>query len=427
MDAFSVSAFERVRGVLAVFALQLRFATLGLKSNRVRPGEACELAVCCQAYLARLHRRRFERVLWQHPLRGARGASLEALCRTRELALVAAALAGPGCVRPLCAASRAAEQSVGAVASELWDMFPAALYSVGGVRCGGGLLSSAERIGLGADASTETVASLAAPRAVCAAVPLAGKVYVAAGRGADGAALSSVESYDPRLNVWGELPHLRRARGWVAAAGVSGRLCVLGGEADDAITLDVAEQMDVSSHGGFASEVAAWAPLPALRCPRWAAAAAALRGCVYLAGGHHADGSVLGDVERLAPGASGWERLHPLRCPRAAFAMAALAGALYVVGGYGRQERGLRSLERLDPACGVWETLAAMAAPRWGLGAAGCGGSLYVVGGSARGPGDADAEVNVSVVTRFDPKLGAWSPAGRLRTARRCCGVVACR
>lgn len=367
-----------------------------------------------KAFFARLHKRRFARVLRQHPLRG-QGTSLEEVVRAQELALMAAGLAGPGSVRPLGATSRAAAASLEAVTEELSALFPTAIYAVGGAGGGRGPLPSVERLCPAAADASEPAAPLTAPRAVCAAVAVAGQVYAIAGRGADGGALSTVESYDPLLNAWSEAPRLRRARGWVAATSAGSRLCVLGGEGDD-LTLDVAEQMDAGADD--------WGPLPPMRSPRWAAAAASIGSYVFVAGGHHADGEVLGDLECLClrGGEGEWTQLAPLRCPRAAFAMTALGGHLYAVGGYDAQERGLRSLERFDPRTGLWEDLQPMAAPRWGLGAVGCGGFLYVLGGTA-----GNGVVNVGVVKRFDPKTELWESVGRLRTARRCCGVAACR
>jgi len=342
------------------------------------------------------------------------------VARTRELALVAVRLAGPGCVQPLTAVSRATAQSLGGLSHELSAHFPLAVYAVGGA-APSGPLASVERFSPTVADAAEPAAPLAAPRAVCAAVAVGGQVYAIAGRGADGSVLGSVERFDPRLNAWQTAPPLRRARGWVAATAVGGSICVLGGDGTDVegydLTLDVAEQLDPRD--------GAWAPLPSMGCPRWAAAAAAVGNHVYVAGGHFDNGrAVLGDVERLELRSACWEPLHPLRCPRAAFALAAVGGKLYAVGGYDRQERGLRSLERFDPQRGVWEVLAAMGNPRWGLSALACGGSLYVMGGSA---GSGDAAMNVSTIKRFDPDAGTWEPAGRLLTPRRCCGVAACR
>lgn len=271
--------------------------------------------------------------------------------------------------------------------------------------------------------SFEPASPLRAPRALCAAVAVGGQVYTIAGRGADGTVLSTVEAYDPRQNVWREVAPLQRARGWVAAAAVAGAVCVLGGECGsgcpegDDLTLDVAERLDPRD--------GTWGPMPAMRCPRWAGAAAAIGGHLYVAGGHPDNScKVVGDVERIAVGVGKWEPLHPLRCARAAFALAALNGRLYAVGGYDRQERGLRSLERFDPQQGVWEILAPLPAPRWGLGAVACSGSLYVMGGNS---GGGDAAMNVGTVVRFDPEPGAWASAGRLFLPRRCFGVAACR
>jgi len=405
----------------------------GLASRVVELGEEnAALRECLdlsgEVFLARLHRHRFARVLRQHPLRRpaaqACSSCLLELSRAHELSLLALGLAGPGCICPMAAASRAIAVSVESISGELSRLFPLTIYAVGGASGGRGPLPSVERLapppaGVTEVATTPLAAPpLAAPRAVCAVVAAGGLVYAIAGRGADGAALSSVESYDPRSNSWRKAPSLLRARGWVAAARIGCGVCVVGGEGDDLI-FDVAEQLGLGED--------TWRPLPPMHCPRWAAAAASTGGHVYVAGGHHDDGEVLGAFERLnltsGQGAREWEQLAPLGCPRAALGLAAVGGMLYAVGGYDEQERGLRSLERYDPAVpGAWEALAPMAAPRWGLGAVGCAGRLYVLGGTA-----GNGLVNVGVVKRYSPESDAWESVGRLRTARRCCGVAACR
>jgi len=375
-------------------------------------------------FLARLHSSRFARILREHPLRG-RFVNLEEVSRARELALMTMGLAGPGSVLSLGATSKTVASSLTAITTELSCLFPVAIYAVGGVGGVRGPLPSVERLRpVLADAAelADSAACLAAPRAVCAAVSVSGQVYAIAGRGADGAALSSVERYDPVTNMWHQAPPLQRARGWVAATCLGGSICVLGGEGDD-LTLDVAEQLDAGAN--------AWEPLPSMLTPRWAAAAASIGHHVFVVGGHSADGEVLGDVECLSargrsqlvpPCSTGWAQLAPLHCPRAALALAALGGCLYAVGGYDEHERGLPSMERYDPNQGIWESLAPMATPRWGLGAIGCGGHLYVLGGTV-----GNGLVNAGVVKRFDPDSEIWENVGRLRIARRCCGVASCR
>uniref|UniRef100_A0A7S4RLS8 Uncharacterized protein n=1 Tax=Alexandrium monilatum TaxID=311494 RepID=A0A7S4RLS8_9DINO len=428
----AADGLEGVRQALK--RLEIRFDCLSgrlaeLAEENAALRECLELSgtTPAEAFAARLHRHRFARVLQQHPLRRpaaqACSSCLTELSRAHELLFLVLGLAGPGSACPVAAASRAVAGSVEKVSPELSRHFPLSIYAVGGAGGGRGPLPSVERLTLPLAGAGEAAVSplaappLAAPRAVCAVVAAAGLVYAIAGRGADGAALSSVEIYDPRLDSWSEAPSLLRARGWVAAARIGCGVCVVGGEGDD-LTFDVAEKLDLGE--------CSWSPLPPMRCPRWAAAAASAGGHVYVAGGHHDDGEVLGDFERLSflpGGARDWEQLAPLRCPRAALGLAALGGSLYAVGGYDEQERGLRVLERYNPAGpGEWEALAPMAAPRWGLGAVGCGGRLYVLGGTA-----GNGLVNVGVVKRYCPETDAWESVGRLRTARRCCGVAACR
>lgn len=374
-----------------------------------------------QAWALRLHRRRFARALEQHPLHGP-GASLVSIARTRELALSMASFAGHAGTRHFAATSHACARNVAGLEGQLLALFPPAIYAVGG--CGDGErgpLPSVERL----DPDRPTVIPLApgptppprqlqAPRAVCAAVALAGRLFVLGGRGADGEALGTVEVLEPgETGGWRHGPALRRARGWVSATAARGALVALGGEGDDT-TLDAAEELRPGNHS--------WEPLPSMRHARWAASAAAIDGEVFVVGGHGADGTTLDSLECLRRDSPSWCLLPGLRRPRAAHAACALKGRLYVVGGFDAQDVALTSLERFDPASGRWELLAPMGLPRWGLGAVSCNGRLFVIGGTSNGG------ANSRTVARYDPRTDSWeADALRLRTPRRCLGVVTCR
>lgn len=233
-----------------------------------------------QDFLTQLHRRRFARVLQRHPISWTSKPSLEACASTQELAIAVTSLAGPSCLSHLAAASRSISRGIKSITPSLKEMFPIYVYAVGGVSGGArGPLPVVERFSLDSG-SCLPVAPLGAPRAVCAAIAFAGRIYALAGRGGDGAALNTVESFDPRSGTWSPEPALREASGWVAAAGTRHGICVVGGERDER-TLRVSELL--------VPQQRQWFSLPPLSNARWAAGAAAIGGRVFVAGGHCED------------------------------------------------------------------------------------------------------------------------------------------
>jgi len=484
MEEEEASLLERLERLLDGFQEQQRQIRTLATRHKELDEENAALRDCLevggilreQEFRVRLHKRRFAHVLTQHPLQKCIGAQgLETLLsRTRELALTAGAFAGPACVGPLAAASKAIAIGLGTVACELSALFPPpAIYVAGGCGPCRGPTHWVERFDPAAGAA-EPLASLSSgPRAVCSAVTFTGRVYVIAGHDYQGDAVDTVERFDPRHGIWVNVSPLQRARGWVSAVRIaatssarsgsmgdisSGGICVLGGEGRDLTALAAAEyfypdswEEDLSGAVAFPDAEAmlgyhplgavecrvpgsiaaarGWTPLPRMRSQRWAGGAASIGATIFAAGGYDGDGLVLGAVECLTPGSDEWTPLPPLGRPRAAFAMAALRGRVFAVGGLDANERGLRCLECFDPAVGgLWEILPSMDSPRWGLSASVCGGHLYVLGGSSGAASTSPMPTeNISIVIRFDPEAGAWQDVGRLRIARRCLAAATCR
>eukprot|EP00434_Breviolum_minutum_P015877 symbB.v1.2.013991.t1/scaffold1008.1/size148887/3 len=87
--------------------------------------------LCGQAFLSRLHRRRFQRVLNQHPLSTRQSKTFEALTLTPELAVNIAAYTGP-CSLQLPLVSRSLSRGIALCASQLEQLFPSTIYIIGG-------------------------------------------------------------------------------------------------------------------------------------------------------------------------------------------------------------------------------------------------------------------------------------------------------
>eukprot|EP00913_Durusdinium_trenchii_P004132 g3828.t1 len=121
--------------------------------------------LCGQAFLSRLHRRRFQRVLSQHPLSRS-SVGLEALMQTPELAVNIAAFAGPGIVQATLQAGHALCHGVALCHSELDRLFPCSIYLIGGAGASNGKpLRSVERFRPDLGESSRC-AAMRVPRAV---------------------------------------------------------------------------------------------------------------------------------------------------------------------------------------------------------------------------------------------------------------------
>lgn len=395
---------------LSLDALHQRQAELSEENAALRDCLESIGILCGQAFLSRLHRRRFQRVLNQHPLPARPSKTLEVL--TPELAVNIAAYSGPCSLQQLPLVSKALSRGMALCASQLDQLFPSTIYIIGGA----GSTSNQPLRSLdtvrpdelpGESWSPEPAKrSMRQPRAVCSAVACGEAIYAIAGRGSDGP-LRSVECYYPARDLWLPAPPLQRCSGWVCATGAWGGVFVAGGEDTQTATTEAVEFSQ--------PQMKSWIQLPPMRQVRWAAAAACSQDVAFVAGGYGEE--VLASVECLVFGMLSWQKVPPLLTPRAAHTMTALGGKLYVAGGYGPEERPLRSLERFDPHVGSWEALPCL--QLCGTVSAACSRSkLYIFGGNK------DGSVAVEC---FNPENCGRSLKALSIAARRCFAVVQCR
>jgi N-acetylneuraminic acid mutarotase len=211
---------------------------------------------------------------------------------------------------------------------------------------------------------------LAVPRSGPVVAALDGRLYVVAGTGADGEAVSEVEVYDPALDAWtaaAPFPGAARAAGVYGgkgsgfAGGASGGQLVVVGGFDDArwsydpaadawraspglprgglaVVVDGDQLLTVGGDYAAAGEIDRdpWIQEGALWQARWWGAAAALDGRLYTLGG-----SLDPTVDPLAGRPALVERCTPDACTaiaslsrgRLGLAAAALEGAVYAIGG----------------------------------------------------------------------------------------------
>lgn len=187
---------------------------------------------------------------------------------------------------------------------------------------------------------------LPAPRGGHAAAVLNGRIHVFGG----GTSVSTIDDhsiYDPKTNTWRDAAPLPRKMGSPAAAVLNGRLYSIGGRSGPNDFGDV-YIYDPSTDG--------WTPGPGVLA-RGTAGAAVLSGSIYLFGGESQSAkTVLGDVLRLAPSASGWTREPaPMPVPRSYARAVVFKGVIHIVGGsmeYGasHSSEGSTIVDRFKPS-----------------------------------------------------------------------------
>ena len=161
---------------------------------------------------------------------------------------------------------------------------------------------------------------------------------------------SNVWSVDLATGVCTPQPPLGRARDWFAAARLPGGRVVCVGDDVHGVSAEMWEPAQGT-----------WRDLPDARVGRFGAA-----GCVLSDGGFAALGGLDGEwepqssCEALAlDGTERWELLPPMHQVRFGFAAAAVGGCVIVAGGRGvaHQEPKLRSVEVYEEAAGAWRRL----------------------------------------------------------------------
>ena len=173
--------------------------------------------------------------------------------------------------------------------------------------------------------------------------------------------------------------------------------------------------------------VAGCADKPSIRpSARYATAAAAVDGTVYIVGGLERgalEDATVGTVEAYRPGARTWTRCAPMPTPRSFTAAAALDGKVYVFGGLDAAGKALATVEVYDPKRDSWSGCPSMGPPRSRLAAVNHMDRMILVGG-----GLDEKDVNSARVRVFLPREGIWRDIWRewsdLPTPRHGFGLV---
>ena len=232
---------------------------------------------------------------------------------------------------------------------------------------------------------------------------LDGKIYVLGGYPASRITVRTVQVYDSAQNRWSLTTPLPIPLNHSMAAGVNGRVYIIGGQTD----ANVAYTNTVFEYNPATSNWTSRAPMPTSRS---AGAPAVIGNLIYVAGGRPPRGSDFAVYDVVS---NQWTTLPNLPTQRNHLAAGAIDGKVYVVGG--RFEGGFGSpmtaiLEVYDPIARTWTTNAPMPTVRGGINSVVADGRLFVFGGE--GPNGMFAQMEM-----FVPTLNRWFRLEPLPTA----------
>lgn len=160
----------------------------------------------------------------------------------------------------------------------------------------------------------------------CTAVNVAGNIYVCGGVAGDpGKDLDTVEKLDPRTGNWQAVVPLSSPRSYFTSVSVELMPYMLGGfKTQGSCALSSCERLGRRQQ---------WEDVSPMNVPRYGAAAAALRGTIFVYGGNDGKDD-LRNGEGYDPQTNNWSTLNPMPFARSHCMMVAMSGALYVFGGH---------------------------------------------------------------------------------------------
>ncbi|MGI8807060.1 MAG: Kelch repeat-containing protein [Acidimicrobiales bacterium] len=254
---------------------------------------------------------------------------------------------------------------------------------------------------------TGAFAELPLPRTEVASAVLAGRIVVAGGLTADGAASDRVDVYDPASNRWEPGPALPLGLHHSGMAALGDRVYVAGGYTNRP-GQDWVTQARVLS---LAAGERAWREEPGLSGARGGLAMASAGGRLVAVGGTDAQGRFLARTEVLAPGQRQWTGGPDMTEQRDHLAAAASGGRIYAIAGrLGSLATNRTTVESWDPSgTAGWRPEAALNDTRGGTSAAEAGGRPCVAGG------EEPSGTIASVECLAD---GRWSQVATLQTPR---------
>lgn len=232
-------------------------------------------------------------------------------------------------------------------------------------------------------------ADMPTARLAVTAVELEGEIYAIGGW--NGAAMSTVEKYNPSTNTWTTKPSMTSQRHTPGVASVNGKIYAIGGFISS--STNTVEEYDPATN--------TWTPKANMQYARQAPGVAVVDGKIYVIGGcYNGDVNGVNSVEEYNPLTDTWTTKASMPTARGAMGAVAVNGKIYAIGG-GRDNGAKNHVEVYDPSTDTWTTKTSMPTARWAIGAAAVGDIIYVMGGWNDGI--------LSITEAYDTVADTWS------------------
>lgn len=200
----------------------------------------------------------------------------------------------------------------------------------------------------------EALPSMPEERAQAGATAVFDRIFLCGGFGG-GEELASVHMFDSTSRTWPvqRIPPMLRRRVDLAAVSVGYLLFAIGGSSEGESLASVEKlnlQPDLAD-----GEENAWQEIPPMSEARRGAAAAVMRGLIWVCGGHTGS-RCLNSTETFDPRHVEWMSRAPMTEPRFGASAVCMGEKLYVIGGHSG-ERALASMERYTVDAQKWEAM----------------------------------------------------------------------
>jgi hypothetical protein len=205
------------------------------------------------------------------------------------------------------------------------------------------------------------------------------KCYVIGGATEPGGeGLNRVDEYDPVTNDWRRRADMPTTRVVGASAVMDGRIYVAGGWPDTDISGAALASLEI--YDPSSNTWASGADMPTARAIL--AASVAAEELFFIGGGSSALGTRdTSLVESYDPMTDTWTRRADMPTPRGALTATSVGGLVYAIGG-GFDVQQLATVEVYDALADAWSERTSMPTARWGVASGVTGGKIYVLGGS---------------------------------------------
>ena len=263
----------------------------------------------------------------------------------------------------------------------------------------------------------ETKPAMLTARRGVAVAGATGILYAIGGNNSAGAALNTVQAYNPSTNTWSTKASLPAARqSGNGATTITGTIYVAGGQdASGALTRTLY---------AYKSSTNIWTTKANMPAFGGCGGSAVIGGKLYVFSGctrtNTGGQTAAGLLHRYDPGTNTWATLRPAPAAHFQPAVGSTGGKLYVVGGNnGGSGTQTSRLDVYDPATNTWSTRAAMPTARVAAAGVVAAGKLYVMGGRSSGT------TYLNTVEVYDPLTNTWSTGAAMPTPRAALGVGA--